>query len=129
MVLAGEASGLAGTPEAAAAKAFSEAVKSGVANDLNRLASELQKRNGLEVQVQNVALAQLEQVKVALESMAGVQEVYLRSYEDHVAQLQVMTNQLASQDVAKQLSQSEKLNLDVVKINAQMIILKSSFTQ
>jgi len=98
------ASGLEGTPEIAAQKAFEAAAEMTV-KDLSTLQAELEKRAHVDVTITGLkSFEVLSNFQKSLIGVPGVKDLYLRSYDQTagVAVLDVLTDHISPQELADQ---------------------------
>lgn len=110
-----QGSGLDATKEAAAQKALSQLGKNAANEFAGKIASELARRSTVLVTVKGIAnLNRLSEVKETLSKTAGVAELYMRSFSDGTAEIEVKINSATSNDLANALTKNASLNAQVL---------------
>ena len=109
-----QGSGLDATKEAAAFKAMASLGKN-AANELApKIASELAKHSSVLVTVRGLPnINRLGEVKDALLKTAGVGDLYMRSYSEGTAEMEIKINSATSSDLANTLTKNSSLNAKV----------------
>ena len=120
-----QGSGLDATKEAASQKAMSQAGKN-AANDLaSRVANELARRSTVLVIVQGLAdLNRLRDIKDFISKTQGVGEIYMRSFSEGRAEMEVKVNSVTSSDLANAISSQASLGAQVVAQTQDSLELK-----
>ncbi len=110
-----QGSGLDATKEAAAQKAMA-ALGKNAANDLSgRIASELAKKSSVLVTVRGLpSLSRLSEVKEAILKTAGVGDLFMRSYAEGIAEMDVKINSATSLDLANTLTKNAALHAQIL---------------
>ncbi len=122
------ASGLEGTPEIAAQKAFEAAAKL-AAKEIANLPQELSKRAHMDITVTGLkSFSVLSQFEKSLLAVPGVKDLYLRSYsqESGVAVLDVMADQISPQELADHAVKSGGPDWSVYQVTGRAIQLNAS---
>lgn len=122
------ASGIEGTPEIAAQKAF-EAAAGLAAGDLANLPSELSKRAHVEMTISGLkSFSVLSQLEKSLMGVPGVKDLYLRSYsqESGVAVLDVMADQVSPQELADHAIKIGGSDWSIYQVSGRMVQLNAS---
>jgi hypothetical protein len=110
-----QGSGLDGTKEAAALKAMANLGKNAAAELAPKIAAELARRSSVLVTVRGLpSLNRLGEVKDALLKTAGVGDLYMRSFSEGTAEMEVKINSATSSDLANSLTRNSSLNAKVV---------------
>ncbi|MBI2118722.1 MAG: hypothetical protein HYT97_03740 [Elusimicrobia bacterium] len=120
-----QGSGLDATKEAASQKAMAQAGKN-AANDLaSRVANELARRSTVLVIVQGLAdLNRLRDIKDFISKTQGVGDIYMRSFSEGRAEMEVKVNSVTSSDLANSISSQASLGAQVVAQTQDSLELK-----
>lgn len=122
-----QGSGLDATKEAAAQKAMMQLGKNAANEFKDRIASELARRSSVAVTVRGLKdINQLGIVKSLLVNTSGVEDLYLRSFANGDAEMEVKTKTATSLDLANVLSRNPSLTMQVTTQTQELLEVQVS---
>lgn len=120
-----QASGLDAIKEAAAQKSLANLGKNASSDLSGRIAQELARRSSVLVTVHGLPdLNRLSLIKDVLSKTPGVGELYMRSFSDGTAEIEVKINTASSSDLASAVTQNASMGAQVVTQTQDSLELK-----
>jgi hypothetical protein len=123
-----QASGLEGTAEIAGAKALGKVGELAV-GDLASLPDELAKRAQVSIKITGLtSFEKLRDVQKALEGMAGVKDIYLRSFNQSAAEANIdaRIDGVSPQDVANQIVKAGGAGWSIYSVEGKLLQISAS---
>lgn len=120
-----QGSGLDATKDVAAQKALAQVGKNAGQDFGSRIASELLRKSNVLITVTGLSgLDKLSQVKGELLKTSGVSDIYMRSFSQDLAELEVKVNNISAADLAQALTKNPLLGAQIVSQTQDSLEIK-----